>query len=229
MKGIRLVTLDLDDTLWPCMPVIRRAEQRLFDWLGERAPAITAQHSIESLRAHRLAVARAHDHLAHDLTALRRLSLELLLADHGYVPSLAEAACELFRGERNRVTPFPEVMPVLRRLRGQVTLISVTNGNAQVEHTPLAGLFDHSLCAAEVGAAKPDPALFHAAMDRAGVEPYQSLHVGDDPWLDVAAARALGMQAVWVNRSQAGWPAELGEPPLTLDGIAALPELLEDL
>lgn len=226
MSEIRLITLDLDDTLWPCMPVILRAEQLLFDWLGEQAPRITARHSIDSLRSHRLAMAKQHAHLAHDLTALRLLSLRRLLAEFGYAEPLAEAACELFRQARNQVEPYADVRPALEALSERFTLISVTNGNAQVEATPLAGCFHRSLSAAEVGAAKPDPALFHAAMAHAGVEPGQTLHVGDDPELDVMAARQVGMQALWVNRDDRAWPHELGPAPLTLRDISQLPALI---
>lgn len=224
---IRLITVDLDDTLWPCLPVIQRAEQLLFDWLSEQVPRITAQHDIDSLRAHRLAVARQNTHLAHDLTELRRLSLAILLSQFGYTEDLAEPACELFRRARNRVEPYPEVRPTLQRLQPHASLISVTNGNAQVEQTPLAGSFDHSLSAAEVGAAKPDPALFRAAISYAGVSPGQALHVGDDPELDVLAARRIGMLVVWVNREQRPWPTELGEAPVTLFDISGLPDLLQ--
>ena len=41
MNGIRTITLDLDDTLWAIHPVIRRAETRLYQWLGENYPRIT--------------------------------------------------------------------------------------------------------------------------------------------------------------------------------------------
>ena len=35
----KLLTIDLDDTLWPCEPPIRLAEALLADWLAEAAPA----------------------------------------------------------------------------------------------------------------------------------------------------------------------------------------------
>ena len=54
-------------------------------------------------------------------------------------------------------------------LRARYTLVSVTNGNSQIEQTPLHDSFDHSLTAAEVGAAKPDPAIFEVASARTGV------------------------------------------------------------
>jgi putative hydrolase of the HAD superfamily len=39
ISRIRAITLDLDDTLWPIGPTIRRAEAVLQAWLQEHAPA----------------------------------------------------------------------------------------------------------------------------------------------------------------------------------------------
>lgn len=229
MPAIRLITLDLDDTLWPCLPVIQAAEQQLYAWLQQHAPALAAAHDITSLRAHRLALAETRPALAHDLTALRTTHLALLLAEHGHDPALARAGTELFRRARNRVTPYPEVTGALRRLRREHLLVSLTNGNAQVEHTPLAGCFHLSLMAEQVGAAKPDPALFHAACDWAGVSPAQTLHIGDDPRRDVQPARALGMRTAWINRGDAPWPGDLPPPAWQFSDLAALADALSDL
>jgi putative hydrolase of the HAD superfamily len=98
----------------------------------------------------------------------------------------------------------------------------VTNGNSEVARTPLRGLFHRSLTAAEVGAAKPDPAMFAAALDWAGVEPVRALHLGDHPYLDVQAARDIGMQAVWVNRDGASWPSDLDPPSAEVTDLGAL-------
>ena len=41
---ISLITLDLDDTLWPCEPVILAAERALHHWLGQRTPRLAMAH-----------------------------------------------------------------------------------------------------------------------------------------------------------------------------------------
>jgi putative hydrolase of the HAD superfamily len=222
---LKLITLDLDDTLWPCAPVIQAAERAVFDWLAEHAPRLVERHTQETLRAHRLNLARLRPEIAHDLTEVRRESLRQLLAEHGLSEDLAQAASDHFRQHRNRVEPFAEVPAALQRLRPHLVLVSVTNGNAQVVHTPLAGCFHHDLTAAEVGAAKPDPAMFHAALALAAVGPEQALHVGDDPVRDIAAAQAIGIRAVWVNRGGATWPDDLAPPDAEirdLDGLLGL-------
>ncbi|MBK1732355.1 HAD family hydrolase [Thiococcus pfennigii] len=219
----RLLTIDLDDTLWPCAPVIRAAEEALHAWLGRVAPRLTERHDIEDLRRQRRALMARRPDLAHDLSAVRREALAEQLLAHGYPAALADEGLALFRAERNRVTPYPDVLPALRALAGRVRLVSITNGNAEVAHSPLRGLFERSLTAAEAGAARPDPALFRLALDWAGVAPGQCLHLGDDPYLDVEAARACGLAAIWVNRTGRPWPAELAPPLAIVADLAALP------
>lgn len=219
---IELITIDLDDTLWPCLETIRRAEDALYDWLARRTPRLTDAHSQESLRRHRRDLMQERPDIAHDLSVLRRHSLGALLPAFGYAASLADEALEVFLEHRNRVAPYPDVAPALRFLATKFRLVSVTNGNSDVVRTPLRGLFHLSLTAADVGAAKPDPALFRSALDWAGLEPKQALHLGDHPHLDVQAARNIGMRAVWVNRDGRSWPRELEPPAAQVADMTAL-------
>ncbi|MCB1801123.1 MAG: HAD-IA family hydrolase [Gammaproteobacteria bacterium] len=225
---VRLITFDLDDTLWPCAPVIQAAEQESYTWLECQAPRLTQRHSPQDLRTHRMQLARSQPEIAHDLTELRLRSLAMLLEDAGYPRHLAQHANDLFRTARNRVTPYEEVATELARLRQRYTLVSVTNGNSQIEHTPLHASFDHSLTAAEVGAAKPDPAIFHAASERSGIPLDAFLHVGDDPERDVEAARRLGIRTVWVNRSGSDWPDDLEPADIEVEDLTALVAILDD-
>ncbi len=225
LQGIRLITFDLDDCLWPCRPVIRRAEQVVYDWLAEHAPRVTQEMTLEQMWAHRRAFMQAHPELVHDLTLVRLRTLQEVMARHGYPASLAEEATAVFREARNRVEPFPDVIPVLRALRERFLLVSVTNGNAQVEKTPLARLFHLDLTSAGVGAAKPDPAIFRAAARWAGVAPGEMLHLGDDPVRDVQAARQAGLRAAWVRRDpEAEWPLPESPPPWILPDLRPMAE-----
>ena len=223
---VRLICFDLDDTLWPCHEVIRAAEAECYDWLAREAPRLTARYSEQQLREHRMATGRSHPEIAYDLTEVRLRSLMGLLEGEGYPADLAHRASDVFRAARNRVTPYDEVVDELARLRERYTLVSVTNGNSQIEHTPLHASFDHSLTAAEVGAAKPHPAIFHAASRGSGVPLESFLHVGDDPVRDVQAARDLGMATVWVNREGGPWPDGLARADLEVTEIAGLAERL---
>jgi putative hydrolase of the HAD superfamily len=55
---------------------------------------------------------------------------------------------------------------------------------------PVAAVFDSTV----VGAAKPDPKIFEAALKTLGVRPEEVLHVGDSVLADVGGARAAGIR-----------------------------------
>ena len=216
MADIALITIDLDETVWPCAPVIEQAEQELLGWLQQQASRLVQTHNLDSLRDHRRLVMQDRPEIAHDITAVRITSLRLLLKEFGYEPDLAGEAMDVFLAARNRVNPFPDVYPVLQSLAQLYCIASITNGNADVNRTSLGSYFDFSLSAAQVGASKPAPDLFEHAIQQAGVAPVQALHIGDDPVLDVEAARRVGMSTVWVNRKGAIWPEELPPPNVSV-------------
>ena len=224
--GVRMLTFDLDDTLWPCLPVIQAAEQEVHQWFQQVAPILARQYDIDSLRAHRTQVARDNPHIAHDLSAIRIRSYCLLAERHGLQSELAQQANTIFRRARNRVSPYREVQDVLGGLRDHYVLVAVSNGNAQIEKTPLAGYFQYAFMAEQVGAAKPDPALFHAASEATGIPLDAAMHVGDDPERDVQAARAVGMLGVWVNRTGGAWPSGLPAPDLQVADLHGVYDVL---
>lgn len=81
----------------------------------------------------------------------------------------------------------------------------ITNGCAPIQHPTLErlglnhGLFELVLCANEVGAYKPHPAIYEHMLDATGLEPQQVVMVGDNYEHDVVGAANLGMEAIWVN------------------------------
>ncbi len=66
----------------------------------------------------------------------------------------------------------------------------------------------------DAGVAKPDPRFFLAACERLGVAPAEAVAVGDDPELDVAAARRAGLRAIDVASL-----ASLGALPARIDAL----------
>jgi putative hydrolase of the HAD superfamily len=110
-----------------------------------------------------------------------------------------------------RFRAYPEVPGVLARLRaGGARLAVVSNWDVSLhdvlERTALRPLVDAVVISAELGVAKPDPAIFRAALDRLGAGPDGALHVGDSLEDDVAGARAAGLEAVLVARNGAPAP-----------------------
>ena len=110
-----------------------------------------------------------------------------------------------------RFRAYPEVPAVLARLRaGGARLAVVSNWDVSLhdvlERTHLRALVDAVVISAELGAAKPDPAIFRAALERLGAAAGDAIHVGDSVEHDVAGARAAGLEAILVVRNGAAAP-----------------------
>jgi putative hydrolase of the HAD superfamily len=199
----------------------------LHDWLVQYAPMAAALFSSPSaLRDIRNHMAASRPDLKNDLGAVRRESIRLALYRAGENPLLADHAFEAFFAERQRVTLFDDARPSLQFLSERFPLVSVSNGNADLERVGLSSYFRATVCAREFGVGKPDPRIFHAAAGAVDLTPADVLHVGDDATLDALGALNAGMQAAWVNRSEHMWPHEL-EPQVTLANLTELCNLFE--
>jgi putative hydrolase of the HAD superfamily len=115
---------------------------------------------------------------------------------------------------------------MLRRLKRRYTLASITNGNSNLETIGIAGHFAFSLSAEIVGARKPRPNLFRAALHRAGVEPHEAVHIGDHHEDDIHGARKLGMHTIWFNPEKRRWE-EYSDYASPADTVHCLSEISE--
>ena len=159
-----------------------------------------------------MAYYRAHHDEAGDwagLKDLRRRCAAVVQESLGTSLPLADVQDALLAAVRFRA--YPEVPAVLARLRaGGARLAVVSNWDISLhdvlERTGLRPLVDAVVISAELGVAKPDPAIFRAALDRLGAGPDGALHVGDSLENDVAGSRAAGLEAVLVARNGAAAP-----------------------
>jgi FMN hydrolase / 5-amino-6-(5-phospho-D-ribitylamino)uracil phosphatase len=231
ISQIKAISLDLDDTLWPIWPVIERAEKALLDWLHDHAPMTAAMFASPSaLRESREYVAKVmikqRPDIRHDLGAIRLESIRLCLRRANDDPSLAEKAYAVFFAERNRVVLYEDALPALQALSARFPMVSLSNGNAQLDIIGLGHFFKATISAKEFGFSKPDPLIFIAAAGAVGVMPHEVLHIGDDASLDVMGALNAGMQAVWLNRDDKLWPYEDKKPTLE---VGSLSEIIDSL
>lgn len=225
---IRLVSFDLDDTLWDARPVLLRAEQALQDWLRQQHPALADRLSTAALLDLRRQVIAAEPELAHDLSHVRRRALQLAAEGAGLPASVGDAAFAEFLRWRSRITPFADAEATLARLARRYTLVSLTNGNADLAAIGLDRHFALSLSPAEAGSAKPDPGMFLHACRELDIAPDQAVHVGDDADTDIGGATAAGLRSIWYNPAGKPWP---GGPPATAEvrSLAELPARLVEL
>jgi 2-haloalkanoic acid dehalogenase type II len=228
LHHVKAISLDLDDTLWAVAPVIRRAEAELWAWLGEHYPAVVERFTPETAFELRRRAAETFPDKAHDFRFLRKRVLRHMATEAGYPEAVADEAFDVFDTARNRVDLFPDVEPALIELSRRYTLVALTNGNACVNKIGIGRYFAGTISAAETGAAKPARRIFEAAVDHAGADPADILHVGDHPELDVAGAAEAGLKTAWINRRDDEWPSHLAPPDVTVSTMTDLAALLAD-
>ena len=204
MSSIRAVLFDLDDTLWPIVPAINRAEKLLYEWLKLHALPVTECVTIESMRERRQQLMATDPVYQLDLRLLRRAVLLEAFTEAGLDVRMVDHAMEVFSKARNEVTPFEDVLPTLVKLQERYVLGSVSNGVADLHAIGIAHFFQASVAAHRLGCAKPDASIFHAACEALEVAPDEALYIGDDPLLDVEGAQKAGLRAAWINRLELG-------------------------
>lgn len=225
---IRALTLDLDDTLWPVLPALERADDAVHAWLQQHHPDVAEAWPIAAMRELRAKVALERPDLSHDFSMQRKLTLQHAFASCGNEAAPVDALWEIYFAARNRVELYPDSLPALQRIAARWPLASLTNGNADLERVGIHLHFAHHVSARNTGVAKPDRRIFLAAAERLGVAPENILHIGDDAELDVAGARDAGLRTAWINRSRAAWPTDLGLPPdVDLPDMGALLDWLD--
>lgn len=227
----QLLTFDLDNTLWETESVVVAAEQALLEWLDRHAPLFTRQLDQEARRALRHEVLAGDSTLRHRVTALRIAVLEHGLRKAGYTAEqaaeLSLAGFEVFLEARHALTFFPHCEPLLEELARHYQLATISNGNADVRRLGLEKYFKIIISADEVGLSKPDPAPFLAALERAGVEPHQALHIGDHPIDDIQGAREAGLHTLWFNRLGLEW-MEAERPHGEVRCLSEIPDWLRN-
>jgi 2-haloacid dehalogenase len=141
---------------------------------------------------------------------------------------LAEQDAFAFADSLPHWPAFPDVPPALRALRQQGWRLAIlSNTDPDLLDASLKQIdvpIDARVTAAEAGSYKPAPGHWQRFFDRTQADRRRHVHVAASPFHDLAAAQALGLQAVWINRA-----AEHSTLPRAaeLPDLSTLPDVLE--
>ena len=143
-----------------------------------------------------------------------------------------ERALDIWRRVRQvpyELARFDDVLPAMEVLRARGLILGLISnlardGHELTESLGLAGHLDLTVTSLEVGAEKPHAPIFMAALSRAGAEPANAVHVGDQPTSDIEGARAVGINPVLLDRD--GTRRDFDLCP-RIESLKELPELVD--
>ncbi|MBA3305219.1 MAG: HAD family hydrolase [Thermoleophilaceae bacterium] len=207
MTPIRAVLFDALGTLVELQPPAPRLRAALLEATDLDIGAEAAERGFAAEIAYYL----DHHMEGGDPAGLERLRDDCarVMQEAVAVPGLDLRAVRLAMVASLEFTAFGDAEPALRALRDRgLRLVAVSNWDCSLalwlRSAGIGGLLDGAVSSAEVGQPKPSPAIFRAALEIAGVEAVEALHVGDSIHNDVEGARAAGIRAVLVDRGGPG-------------------------
>ncbi|MFH0847460.1 MAG: HAD-IA family hydrolase [Chloroflexota bacterium] len=140
------------------------------------------------------------------------LAFPTMILDECCIQASDEMVCkvrdrmrELFKPEEVKFVLFDDVLPTLRKLKARGLVMGVITNlrddmNSVYKRLNLGEYLSFILTQEEAKAAKPNPAIFQAALTKAGVSPDEAIYVGDQHQLDVVGARAAGIKPILIDR-----------------------------
>jgi HAD superfamily hydrolase (TIGR01662 family) len=124
---------------------------------------------------------------------------------------------------------YPCTEEVLRKLHLNYKLALISNTMSdqpreQLEEAILDSLFEVIVCSRDLGVRKPNPEIFKHVLGKLGVEPSQTVHVGDSVEADMLGAENVGITPIWIKtQGQEPWHGR------AISSICQLPQYLEKI
>ena len=203
-RSLSAILFDVDDTLIHLDPPITDlfaaacAEHGVL--LGEEDVASSLSDALAFIRSDGLRYVGDDDALWIDV-------LSVMLATCGYDDPERRLVQAVWSWVKPRLDNevYPDTEPALVALKQRGLVLAAVTGriNSSRELLDRLGVLDHLdsyTYAGELGVTKPDPLLYHTALDRIGVEAQKALLVGDGP-TDMMGAQAVGLLPVLIDRT----------------------------
>ncbi|MGY6772817.1 HAD-IA family hydrolase [Gallibacterium sp. ZY190522] len=200
LQPIKVITFDLDDTLYDNYFVIRAAEQAFLDCLQQLASI-----DINNWKNYKQQLFQQDPLRYEDVIVWRETAATHLLQAQGIkdanIENIIQQSMQLFIEWRHKINVPTQNRQFLTELAKYYPLVAISNGNV---YPPKIGLdqFQLILRGGEHGRAKPHPDLFQQTAHHFQCSMQQILHVGDNLVTDVQGAIESGCQAVWINSQQ---------------------------
>jgi putative hydrolase of the HAD superfamily len=143
---------------------------------------------------------RAEVHTRYEQILLAEVGVK---ADWELLAGIMKRIAELFR--RIDWVLYDDVLPIFKTLKHQALILGLLTNMAKdmapvCQKLGLESYLDFVVTSEEAGVDKPHPLIFETALQRAGVEAVEAVHVGDQYRIDVIGAIEVGIRPVLLDR-----------------------------
>lgn len=207
MKRYNHIFFDLDRTLWDFDASAQDTFQMMFKkyQLQEKGvPSVEEFKKKYDVHNDMLWSWYRKGEILKEVLNIRRFELSLAdfgIHDHNIAIGMSE---DYVKVNPDRAFLFPGTLEILEYLAPRYPLHLITNGFQEVQEQKFRiARFDRYFktvtTSEEAGSKKPEPAIFHYALKKAGSLASESIIIGDDLKVDIVGARNIGMDQVYFN------------------------------
>jgi len=229
-KDIKMITFDLDDTLWDNLPTITRAEIDTREWIENKVGKVEWGNFDDFLNL-REELIKEDKSIKWDISKLRKEIFRKKLnhiTPAKFRDEIVENAFDIFIDKRHEVKFFDGVENALKLLSRNYILGVLTNGNADIFKFDIGKYFKFSISSLEAKDSKPNRAHFDkAARYNEDIKFNQMLHIGDHQINDIFGAYNLGIDTLWFNNTNQEWSQEFQKPE-EFSSWEKLPKIIEN-
>ena len=214
-KKIKMITFDLDDTLWDNRPTILKAEIDTRNWIEDKVGEVEWGDFNDFLSL-REELIKEDASIKWDISKLRK---EIFRKKISHItPSnlrdeIVDEAFNIFINKRHEIELFDGVEEALNFLSKKYVLGILTNGNANVYKFKIGKYFKFAISSLEARDSKPNRAHFDKALEFVDDISFdQMLHIGDHQVNDILGAYNLGIDTLWFNNNNEKWSQDFPKP-----------------
>ena len=229
-KQIKMITFDLDDTLWDNRPTILKAEIDTRKWIEDKVGEVQ-WGDFDDFLSLREELIKEDASIEWDISKLRK---EIFRKKISHItPSnlrdeIVDKAFDIFITRRHEIELFDGVKESLENLSKKYILGVLTNGNADVYRFDIGKYFKFSISSLEAKNSKPNRAHFDKAIELVdGMQFDQILHIGDHQVNDILGAYNLGIDTLWFNNNNEKWSQDFPKPD-EFKSWDILPKIIEN-
>lgn len=225
MSGFKGVFLDLDNTLYDYLlahtPAKRAAAQKLAGLTGQEIERCLEMYDTcrKKFNTELKGTAASHNRLLYFKHACEQTGLNPV----AHALDLHHLYWDVYI---KNIIVFDGVLEFLRVHQDKkIVILTDMTADIQIQKVRDIGigeLVTHLVTSEEIGAEKPDAAIFNAALEKCRLSPEEVCMVGDNFKKDIVGAQNMGIKSFWLNRD-----GEAREYNGTVTEIAEFKELLE--